>query len=298
MRVKTFLVAILVFSVLNDVSARPAIRPLRAAAPIVCGRRPLLEDPFSAAGSRIVGGNDALPGSWPWLVSIQQPLDYEGRDFAHTCGGTIVNQQWVLTAAHCFKGVGSDYLEWRLVLGARQLSNLASGTQIRKIIRKIEHEKYNPDTEENDIALLRMDRPVTFSNYIQPACLPQKDTVFNHLSECYIAGWGVTSEDSGEPADVLQQAQVHLIETKKCNSTSWYNGAIRNHNLCAGHEKGGIDSCQGDSGGPLMCRRPQTKTIAVIGITSWGWGCAQAKSPGVYSSAQSFLDWTIAKITI
>ncbi|XP_072254197.1 acrosin-like isoform X2 [Pyxicephalus adspersus] len=189
MRMKTFLVAILVFSFLNDISARPAIRPPRAAD---CGRCPLLEDPFSATGSRIVGGNDARPGSWPWLVSIQQPLDYEGRDFAHTCGGSIVNQQWVQRwATHC----SSEYLEWRLVLGAHQLSNLASGTQIRKITKKIEHERYNPDTEENDIALLRMDRPVTFSDYIQPACLPQKDTVIIHLSECYIAGWGMTSED-------------------------------------------------------------------------------------------------------
>ncbi|CAI9564230.1 unnamed protein product [Staurois parvus] len=204
----------------------------------------MMDNPFSAAGSRIVGGHDALPGSWPWLVSLQQPLDYEGQDFGHTCGGFLVNQWWVLTAAHCFKGVGSDYLQWRLVLGARQLSDLGPETEVRRIARKIEHKGYNPQTEQNDIALLLLDRAVKHSDYIQPACLPRRDTITEHLTECYIAGWGATSEDSGVPVDILQEAQVHLIDVKKCNSSSWYNGAVGKYNLCAGYERGGIDSCQ------------------------------------------------------
>lgn len=255
-----------------------------------------MDNVFGMAGSRIVGGHDALPGSWPWLVSIQQPVDYSGIDFAHSCGGFIVNQWWILTAAHCFKGVGNDYLQWRLVLGARQLSDLNAESEVRRIAKKIEHRGYIPKTEENDIALLFVDRVIKYNDYIQPACLPQKDTIIEHMTECYIAGWGVTREDSTEPTDILQEAQVQLLDVKKCNSTYWYNGAVGKYNLCAGYDRGGIDSCQGDSGGPLMCRRPQTKIFTVLGLTSWGYGCARSQSPGIYSSMQFFLDWIISNM--
>ncbi|XP_044133058.1 acrosin-like [Bufo gargarizans] len=259
--------------------------------PGTCGNRPLASS--YDLGSRIVGGKDALPGSWPWLVSIQQPIDEE--TFIHLCGGSVLNTQWILTAAHCFKDQDDYVYSWRLVFGLHKLSVLAPGTQIRGISKKIEHENYNPDTELNDIALVAMDRPISYSKYIQPACLPPKTADLSLMTDCHIAGWGTLEESAMEPSDTLQEARVQMIPAKRCNSTTWYNGEVRIYNLCAGYEQGGIDSCQGDSGGPLMCKEPMTNIFSVVGITSWGSGCAQARSPGVYTSTQYFLNWILDK---
>ncbi|XP_056375389.1 acrosin-like [Hyla sarda] len=262
----------------------------RISTPLACGDRPLAGQEF---GSRIVGGKDALPGSWPWLVSIQQAIDED--HFVHVCGGSILNDKWILTAAHCFKNQADSVFSWRLVFGGHKLSASGPEVQIRAISKKIEHENYDPDTERNDIALLSIDRPISYNEHIQPACLPPKTAQVPLMTDCYIAGWGVLEEEATEPSDILQEARVDLISTKRCNSTAWYNGAVGVYNLCAGYEKGGIDSCQGDSGGPLMCKEPKARTYSVVGITSWGSGCAQAQSPGIYTSTQYFLNWIMDK---
>ncbi|KAM4039205.1 acrosin-like [Anomaloglossus baeobatrachus] len=259
--------------------------------PITCGNRPVSDD----VKSRIVGGRDAQPGSWPWLVSVQQPIDEE--TFLHLCGGSILNTHWVLTAAHCFKNHENDYVySWRLVFGGNQLSVFGPEIEIRGISQKIVHETYDPEIEKNDVALLSVDRPIIYNRYIQPACLPRQTSDVSVMTDCYIAGWGVLEEEATEPSDILQEAQVQLIPNKRCNSPSWYNGGVGIYNLCAGYDKGGIDSCQGDSGGPLMCKDPNLRIFSVVGITSWGSGCAQARSPGVYSSTQYFLTWILEKI--
>ncbi|KAJ7329389.1 hypothetical protein JRQ81_015563 [Phrynocephalus forsythii] len=118
-------------------------------------------------------------------------------------------------------------------------------------------------------------------------------TTFSH---CYISGWGTTSQNSAKPSDVLQEAKVILLKTEKCNSSQWYNGALGPHTLCAGYQQGGIDSCQGDSGGPLMCKTSPTSVYYIVGITSWGKGCAQAHSPGIYTSTKDFLKWILGQM--
>ncbi|XP_075711238.1 acrosin-like [Rhinoderma darwinii] len=259
--------------------------------PATCGNRPLASHEF---GSRIVGGKDALPGTWPWLVSIQQPIDEE--TFIHMCGGSILNTRWILTAAHCLKDQANYVYSWRLVFGGNQLSTFGPEMQICGISKKIVHENYDSRTECNDIALLSVDRPISYNKHIQPACLPRKTSDVTLMTDCYIAGWGVLEEEATEPSDILQEARVEMISNKRCNSTAWYNGAVGIYNLCAGYDAGGIDSCQGDSGGPLMCKEPKAKIFSVVGLTSWGSGCAQARSPGIYTSTQYFLNWILDKI--
>ncbi|XP_053305207.1 acrosin-like [Spea bombifrons] len=256
----------------------------------VCGNRPLAKD---FRGSRVVGGRDAEPGTWPWLVSIQ---DFSDRQYDHVCGGVLLNPLWVLTAAHCFKDVGNEYYSWRLVFGANRLSNIGGKTQIRTIKELIVHEKYNPKSQSNDIALLRLNKPIAFNEYIQPACLPAKQAILSKMDDCYVAGWGVVREGAEESPDVLQEAPVNLIPTERCNRPTWYNGRVRGNNLCAGYEQGGIDSCQGDSGGPLMCKRQKAKFYMAVGVTSWGSGCARKQKPGVYTSTQFYLEWIVGKI--
>ncbi|XP_048356097.1 acrosin-like, partial [Sphaerodactylus townsendi] len=256
----------------------------------ICGRRPLAA---SHGGSvRIIGGTDALPGTWPWMVSIQIPT----RDgYTHSCGGSLISSRWVLTAAHCF--LRKQFLEhWKLVIGATQLSNPGPYAQERTIKNLIEHVMYQPKRSFNDVALMELSAPVNCTDYIQPACLPDNDLDVSSLTHCYVSGWGVTdTSKSTQTADILQEAKVGLIPLDVCNSSGWYNRRIHFNNLCAGYEQGGIDSCQGDSGGPLMCREARSERFWVVGVTSWGTGCAKVRRPGIYSSTQFFLDWIKGK---
>uniref|UniRef100_A0A8D2LVC1 Acrosin n=1 Tax=Varanus komodoensis TaxID=61221 RepID=A0A8D2LVC1_VARKO len=250
--------------------------------------RPLA--PSHGGTMRVIGGTDALPGTWPWLVSIQIP---SRKGFQHVCGGSLISSRWVVTAAHCF--LNKKFLEhWKLVIGATQLSQPGPDAQERTIKNLVEHEQYSLRTHLNDIALMELSHPVNCSDYIQPACLPSTDLELSSLTHCYVSGWGVTDTTSEQPtqtADILQEAKVNIIPLETCNSTTWYNTKIHYNNICAGHEQGGIDSCQGDSGGPLMCRESRSERFWVVGATSWGSGCANARKPGIYTSTQHFLDW-------
>uniref|UniRef100_A0A672UMU8 Acrosin n=1 Tax=Strigops habroptila TaxID=2489341 RepID=A0A672UMU8_STRHB len=187
---------------------------------------------------------------------------------------------------------------WRVVIGATQLSQLGPEVQVRGIKQLIVHELYTNISEGNDIALLELDRPVQCSDYIQLACVPDASLAVSQLTDCYISGWGSMDARCEFPkaADILQEARVYLIDINICNSSRWYPGDIFSHNLCAGYPQGGIDSCQGDSGGPLACKDNNADYFWVVGVTSWGKGCARAQQPGVYTSTQHFYDWILVQL--
>ncbi|XP_063271039.1 acrosin-like isoform X3 [Prinia subflava] len=244
--------------------------------------------------TRVVGGTSAEAGAWPWLVSIQDP---SVAGTGHLCGGSLISVQWVLTAAHCFAD-SRNISAMRLLIGATQLSEPGPGAEVRLIKRLLLHQEYGPADQSNDIALLELNEPVQCGPYIQLACVPDGALAVELLDTCYVAGWGATTARSQRSSDVLQEAKVHLINVQLCNSSHWYDGDIHSHNLCAGYPEGGIDTCQGDSGGPLMCKDNGADFFWVVGVTSWGRGCARAQRPGIYTSVQDFYDWILVQMEL
>ncbi|XP_073441343.1 transmembrane protease serine 13 [Dendrobates tinctorius] len=232
--------------------------------------------------SRIIGGTEANPGEWPWQASLQIRTE---RYYEHVCGGTIINNQYVLSAAHCFTGKEPLHY-WRIVTGT---VNLAESGTVSFIVAVIRHENYNQRTDDFDVVLLKLSNPLTFTAVIQPACLPMSQQTFIPNTRCWISGFGKTVASSKDTSPMLMNTEVFIISTPVCNSTGVYSGDITNRMMCAGDLRGGRDSCQGDSGGPLVCMQEDRWYLA--GVTSWGTGCGQPNKPGVYTRVTEILSW-------
>lgn len=143
------------------------------------------------------------------------------------------------------------------------------------------------------LAILKLDRPLTFNNYVQPLCLPSPDEVFLPNEECYVAGWGHTQWNGTQP-DILREAKVRIVSREVCNQEKSYNGTIHDTAMCAGFAEGGIDACEYDSGGPLVCTRCGRHYAA--GLVSWGDQCALPNKYGVYSNLTALTPWITDKI--
>ncbi|XP_078055358.1 suppressor of tumorigenicity 14 protein homolog [Mustelus asterias] len=243
-----------------------------------CGTRPYKH-------SRIVGGVDAEIGEWPWQVSLHV------RGFGNTCGASVISNSWLVSAAHCFQNTAgtrySDPSIWTAYLGLHVQLKLGDGVLKKSIKQIIVHESYNPQTFNNDIALLELANPVTFSSVIQPICLPDATHNFPVGKSVWVTGWGRLKED-GPEAKVLQKAELRIIKRQICNSL--LSNVVSSRMLCAGFLSGGIDACQGDSGGPMSSVEKNGR-VFLAGIVSWGDGCARRNKPGVYTKAAKYRQW-------
>ncbi|XP_030592371.1 transmembrane protease serine 9-like isoform X1 [Archocentrus centrarchus] len=244
----------------------------------VCGQASL--------NTRIVGGQDATPGSWPWQVSLQT----SGR---HFCGGSLINNQWVLCAAHCFQSYTAS--DVTVYLGLQSLQGSNTNKVSRSVSQVIIHPNYNSDTDDNDISLLKLSSSVTFTNYIRPVCLAASNSTFYSGSNTWVTGWGTIASGVSLPfPQNLMEVEVPIVGNRKCNC-NYGVGKITDNMVCAGLSAGGKDSCQGDSGGPMVIK--QNGLWIQAGIVSFGRGCALPNFPGVYARVSRYETWINGLIT-
>ncbi|KAM6951349.1 serine protease 33 [Aplochiton taeniatus] len=245
-----------------------------------CGQPPM--------GSRIVGGIDASEGAWPWQVDIQT------QDGNHICGGSIISLDWVLSAAHCFPNP-YDVSSYILYVGRNKLNGFNPYEKIHRINRVMVPPDYSDPHHGRDMALIKLSTPVTWTEHVQPICLPDSGTLFPEDMLCFVTGWGnIRDGVSLSGVGTLQQVQVPIISQSSCEQMYQTNPTdtvdILYDMICAGFQTGGKDSCQGDSGGPLVCQMV-SGTWVQAGVVSFGLGCAKVNRPGVYAKVSAFSDF-------
>ncbi|KAF2756540.1 trypsin-domain-containing protein [Pseudovirgaria hyperparasitica] len=213
----------------------------------------------------IVGGEAAVAGDFPFIVSLQQ-------SGSHFCGGSLLNANTVLTAAHCSQISASS-----VTVRAGSLSRTSGGTLVKVSSIKV-HPSYNADTTDYDVAIWKLATSIPESSTVGYATLPAsgQDPAAGVVHTT--AGWGTTTEGGSTLPTALRKVDVPIISRANCN-TDYGSGSITSQMFCAGLDAGGKDSCQGDSGGPIV----EKSTKLLVGTVSWGQGCARAAYPGVYA---------------
>lgn len=241
--------------------------------------------------TKIVGGQETEVNEWPWQVGMV----WSGSSSVF-CGATVISDEWILTAAHCTDGTAAS--EIQVLLGEHDYWNDNDG-QVRMAISEIvNHPDYDSSNVDNDFALLRMADKINWAATpnIRPACLPEYTAGDYDQWMSTVTGWGTTSS-GGSTSNFLQEVDVQVISNDVCNNAY---GGITENMLCAqdASGNGGSDACQGDSGGPLVscgmdgnCGTTPGQNYDLIGVVSFGIGCAQADFPGVYARTTAALDW-------
>ena len=236
-----------------------------------CGVKP-------STSTKIVGGTTAGKNEFPWQVGLVSSTGT--RPF---CGGTLISSDTVLTAAHC----KTDVRNFRVSLGEHDITR-SDGEQIITPSQWISHPSYNDRTTNYDFAIVKLSQPVTFSSSVMPACLPSPDKNYDAVTAT-VTGWGTLSSGGSQPSQ-LQKVDVKTRSNSDCtgSSTAYRPGDISQVMICAAAP--GKDSCQGDSGGPLVTKEAGGY-YSLIGVVSWGYGCAQSNAPGVYARVNQELGW-------
>ncbi|XP_051572347.1 trypsin-like isoform X2 [Myxocyprinus asiaticus] len=209
----------------------------------VCGQAPL--------NNRIVGGQDTSEGAWPWQVSIQSAG-------SHFCAGSLINKDWVLSAAHCFQSI-----HWYTITIYLGRQSQVSGSNPNEVSRR-------------------------------PVCLAAAGSILAAGTASWVTGWGTLISGDSQLPNILQEVKIPIVSNSDCNKA--YGGGITNNMICAGLlNQGGKDSCQGDSGGPMVSKNGSLWIQS--GIVSFGTGCADPRFPGVYTRVSQYQDWINSYIT-
>ncbi|XP_075043632.1 chymotrypsin B-like [Mixophyes fleayi] len=236
--------------------------------------------PVVTGYARIVNGEEAVPGSWPWQVSLQDRTGW------HYCGGSLISSNWVVTAAHC--GVLSTD---RIVVGEHDRSSSAEAIQSLAVSRVFTHPNWNSNTINNDISLVKLASPAVFGSTVSPVCLSNPGEAYDDGRICVTSGWGKTRYNALSTPNKLQQTALPVISNAQCKN--YWGSNISDVMVCAG--AAGSSSCMGDSGGPLVCQKDGAWTL--VGIVSWGSSSCSTSTPAVYARVtelRGWLDQTVA----
>jgi len=241
----------------------------------------------SSKEPRLVGGAQVHHGGkYPWMLSLA--TGFYGFFYQHRCGAALISDVWVLTAAHCMKALD---LKNTFIMGGFVNQKNQDVAQIRKAAKIIIHERFNSILYEQDIALIKLRKPMHFSSLLLPVCLPRKMDYTDAVVT--LSGWG-RKWAKGPLAEQLMEVHFNVISNTQC--MKWYDQSgsrqliPQRTFLCAGVKDGSKDACTGDSGGPLISKRPDGRA-EIVGVVSWGIGCGTAGRPGVYTRISKYLDW-------
>ncbi|XP_002721889.2 serine protease 1 [Oryctolagus cuniculus] len=216
---------------------------------------------------KIVGGYTCQANSVPYQVSLNSGY--------HFCGGSLINSQWVVSAAHCYKS------QIQVRLGEHNIKVTEGSEQFISSSKVIRHPSYNSATIDNDIMLIKLKSAASLNSKVAAVSLPS--SCASAGTQCLVSGWGNTLSSGTNNPDLLQCLKAPILSDSTCRSS--YPNQITSNMFCLGFLEGGKDSCQGDSGGPVVCNG------ALQGIVSWGYGCAQKNKPGVYTKVCNYVSW-------
>nr|ACO14916.1 Trypsin-1 [Caligus clemensi] len=228
--------------------------------------------PFKKPNEKIVGGEEVEPNSIPFQISFQTKNGY------HFCGGSILDDKTVITAAHCCAIFGTRKV--KVVAGEHHLFQNSGDEQTLDVEKITMHELYGSNSNQTnyDVCLLSLNTSFELNDKVKAVSLPEKDQEFT--GDVVVSGWGTLSA-GGASSDELRAVTVQVVPDEECQEA--YPYSIDESMICAAASK--KDSCQGDSGGPLV------QDDVLVGIVSWGIGCAIPRYPGVYGKVTTFLDW-------
>ncbi|KAL4132778.1 hypothetical protein QTP88_009878 [Uroleucon formosanum] len=235
---------------------------------------------------KIMGGQESEKFHWPWQVAVLNGFQ------EIICGGTLVAPGWVLTAAHCSRQ------KLFVILKEYDLS-VYEGDEIRvRVERILIHPRYNPNTIDNDMALLKLralDLEIDGGLNLQPACLPPSDFQRRKRKPkmCVVIGWGKVQSQDSYGSQILREARVPIVGQQTCRSAYW-RYQITDNMFCAGYRDGRSDTCSGDSGGPLLCKMRGRWTV--VGVTSFGYGCGRRGKYGIYANVANHVRWITSVI--
>ncbi|XP_078658690.1 trypsin-like [Branchiostoma floridae x Branchiostoma belcheri] len=251
--------------------------------------------PSVGLNARIIGGQYASQGMFPWQVSLQN-LAQGG---SHGCGGSLFNNQWVITAGHCVEGMTNPGL-WRVRVGLASLQYYENGEQEFTVSKIIMHPSYHASSAgfpRNDVALMKLSSPATVSNYVNNICLPDRDAAVG-TSNCLVSGWGVYDIQSqywGQAplSATLKWTYAPILDPGYCSQNYiWGSEMVSSIMVCAGYDHGQDDACNGDSGGPFICPSPDGTRWELQGIVSWGeQPCGAQYKPSAYTRVTAFKSW-------
>uniref|UniRef100_A0A2H1W9X8 trypsin n=1 Tax=Spodoptera frugiperda TaxID=7108 RepID=A0A2H1W9X8_SPOFR len=232
---------------------------------------------------RIVGGYVTSIGRYPSIAALLYTSNW--NQYWQSCGGTIINNRSILTAAHCI--AGDEVGRWRIRVGSTFAN---SGGVVHNVNQHIVHHSYDFRSLDNDIAILHSASSFAFNNNVRAVSIAGSNYDLPENRYVWAAGWGTTSSGASSGSEQLQHVQLVTINHNTCRNNYATQGVtITDNMLCSGWPTGGRDQCQGDSGGPLY------HNGIVVGVCSFGIGCGQVNFPGVNARVSSYTSWISSK---